>query len=715
MIDKFKDAFREEAFELLSQLEDILLELETSPRDPELINAAFRAIHTIKGSAGMFGFEKPGRFAHDLENLLDACRGGKRAVDKTVIDLTLRARDKIRAMIENDESEGPFDEEAQVLIHEFRAACAGYCEDKAPPPSQGDTAAHPESAKTAKPAHQEGQAGMQSYRIRMAPSRAIFLSGTRPLKILEELAGLGVMSSVANFNAVPPLESIDPEACYTAWDAILSTDKGIDAIRDVFIFVEDHCELSIDELGEGEDLEGHTKKLGEILLERGSLKRPVLEDALKSQRKLGEVLIETKAVSSSELQAALVEQDHLKRVQEKHADTSSSVRVASEKLDQLVDLVGEMVTLQARLSRTSGELADAGLSSISEQLERLVSQLRDNAMSIRMLPIGSTFSKFRRVVRDLSRDLGKQVELVTQGEDTELDKTVIERLNDPLVHIIRNSLDHGIEQPLQRKAKGKPESGTIRLAASHSGATVEIRVSDDGNGLNLEAIRGKARERGIIGQNEELNEQDTMQLIFRPSFSTAQIVSAVSGRGVGMDVVKREIDALGGGVYLESKPGEGTTVVLSIPLTLAIIEGLLVRIGTERYVMPLSCVEACVELEEQDGLSEDGSALIQYRGDLIPIVDLRGSFAVPGDQPPLRQVVVANDQGTRTGYVVDAVIGDYQTVIKPLGRLFKEAEGISGATILGDGTVALIIDHKRVSDATRRQKGRKAEYTDARR
>ncbi|HAE22001.1 MAG TPA: chemotaxis protein CheA [Spirochaetaceae bacterium] len=706
MIDKFKDAFREEAYELLSQLEDILLELEASPKDLELINAAFRAIHTIKGSAGMFGFEKPGRFAHDLENLLDACRAGKREVDKTVIDLTLRARDKIRAMIEQDESEGSFDEEAQLLIHEFRAACTGYCEDKAQPQATAPSAAAQRDGQASPSAAPAGAGGIRSYRIRLVPARDIFLSGTRPLKLLEELAALSVMSAVANFSAVPSLDTLDPEACYTSWDAILSTDKGIDAIRDVFIFVEDQCELSIDELGEADDEEGHTKKLGEILLERGAIQKPALDDALKSQRKLGEVLIDTHAVSSSELQAALAEQDHLKRVQEKHVDTGSSVRVASEKLDQLVDLVGEMVTLQARLSRTSGELADTGLSSIAEQLERLVSQLRDNAMSIRMLPIGSTFSKFRRVVRDLSRDLGKQVDLLTEGEDTELDKTVIERLNDPLVHIIRNSLDHGIEQPHERKAKGKPEGGTICLSASHSGATVEIRVSDDGNGLNLEAIRNKARERGIMGPNEELSEQDTMQLIFRPSFSTAQNVSAVSGRGVGMDVVKREIDALGGGVYLESKPGQGTTVVLSIPLTLAIIEGLLVRIGGERFVIPLSCVEACVELEEQEGLSEDGSALIHYRGDLIPIVDLRRSFAVPGEQPALRQVVVANDQGTRTGYVVDAVIGDYQTVIKPLGRLFKEAEGISGATILGDGTVALIIDHKRVSEAARRQKGR---------
>lgn len=694
MIDKFKEAFREEAYELLTQLETILLELEADPGKPELINAAFRAIHTIKGSAGMFGFEKPGRFAHDLENLLDACRAGRRAVDKHVIDLTLRARDKIRSMIESDESGGPFDEEAQSLIQAFRSAVEGLA---TPSPLAGPTAAPPAEPRA-----------LEGFRIRFKPANDIFKDGTRPLKLLEELRALGELSVVADLSSLPALEDMDPEACYTGWEAILSTDKGVDALRDVFIFVEGRAELEIERLGELDAAEGGVKRLGQILLERGAIQKAELEKALQSQRKLGEVLVETKAVKPEQLQAALAEQEHLKRAQERHVEGSSSVRVASEKLDELVDLVGELVTLQARLSRSSGQIADQGLGAISEQLERLVAQLRDTAMSVRMLPIGSTFSKFRRVVRDLSGELGKEVELYTSGEDTELDKTIIERLNDPLVHIIRNSLDHGVETPDERLAAGKPRSGSIRLAASHSGATVEIAVSDDGKGMDLEAIVRQARERGLVGQHEELPRDEALQLVFRPGFSTAKVVSAVSGRGVGMDVVKREIDALGGSVKLESRDGRGATVILSIPLTLAIIEGLLVGIGEERYVMPLATVEACVELERAEKGGEGAASLIRYRDELIPIVDLREVFAVPGERPELRQVVVANDQGSRSGYVVDAVIGDYQTVIKPLGRIFKEAEGISGATILGDGNVALIVDHKRVNAQARRPKARSA-------
>jgi len=328
----------------------------------------------------------------------------------------------------------------------------------------------------------------------------------------------------------------------------------------------------------------------------------------------------------------------------------------------------------------------------------LVAQLRDNAMSMRMLPIGSTFNKFRRVVRDLSAELGKNVELVTVGADTELDKTVIERLNDPLVHIIRNSLDHGIESPAARLAAGKPAQGTVRLTAEHSGANVVISVSDDGNGMDITAIRAKAVERGIIGPLDQLSEADALMLVFRPGFSTAKNVSSVSGRGVGMDVVKREIDMLGGSVSVESKPGHGSTIVLKIPLTLAIIEGLLVRVADEYFVLPLSVVEACVEAKSSD--AGEGSRLIRYRGELIPYVDLKQFFSTPGDQPENRQIVVVNVQNTRVGLVVDAVVGDNQTVIKPLGRMYKDSVGLSGATILGDGRVALIVDCMRIAEST---------------
>jgi two-component system chemotaxis sensor kinase CheA len=327
----------------------------------------------------------------------------------------------------------------------------------------------------------------------------------------------------------------------------------------------------------------------------------------------------------------------------------------------------------------------------------MVSQLRDNAMSIRMLPIGSTFNKFKRVVRDLSSELGKDVELVTEGAETELDKTVLERLNDPLVHIIRNALDHGLETPAARQAAGKTTRGILKLSAAHSGAHVIISISDDGRGMDIKAIQAKALERGLIAPGELITDEEAYMMIFRPGFSTAKNLSNVSGRGVGMDVVKREIDALGGSVSVQSSPDAGSTINLKIPLTLAIIEGLLVRISQEYFVLPLSSVEACIELASSKSDSGNDARLMQYRGDLLPYVDLREYFAVPGEAPAVRQVVVVSTQNEKIGMVVDNVIGDYQTVIKPLGRMLRGVDGLSGATILGDGTVALIVDFSRIA------------------
>jgi two-component system chemotaxis sensor kinase CheA len=738
VIDKFRETFREEAEELLSQLEDVLLELETHPEDVELVNAAFRAVHTIKGSAGMFGFEKAGRFTHDLENLLDACRGGLRAVDSRVIDLSLRARDKIRSMLAEADGSGPFDEEAQALMAEFRAAIeddsrvaqAPESVEAAPGPgpvadpghaahiadgsgrvaSAGQAvASHPEISQPA--ADQSGykSGAEETYRIVFEPTPEIFMNGTKVLKLIEELADLGTLSVVPVVEAIPPIELLDPERCYVSWHAILTTSAGIDAIRDVFIFVEGASKVVIEHLDIPDEDGGRQKRIGEMLLERGLVRPEDLGEALKSQKRLGEVLLENKVLKPSDLESVLAEQAHIKQAQEHQHDTSAmSVRVASVKLDQLVDLVGEMVTLQARLTSSTSTMGNTTLSGIAEQLERLVSQLRDNAMSVRMLPIGSTFNKFRRVVRDLSSELGKDVELLTEGAETELDKTVIERLNDPLVHIIRNSLDHGVESPEQRKAAGKPAKGTVCLKASHSGAHVVIQVSDDGKGLDMDAIRRKATERGLITPGEVLSDAEAGLLIFRAGFSTAARVTSVSGRGVGMDVVKREIDSLGGTVSVESSPGVGSTISLQIPLTLAIIEGLLVRIADEHFVLPLSSVEACIELPDEAGQARDGARLLSYRGDLLPYVELRDAFAIQGAVPGFRQVVVVNSQEQKVGFVVDAVIGDYQTVIKPLGRMFKDVSGISGATILGDGTVALIIDFNRLAHSARAVQARSA-------
>ncbi|HAP44216.1 MAG: hypothetical protein A2087_14280 [Spirochaetes bacterium GWD1_61_31] len=722
-MDKFKNAFREEADELLVQLEGLLLELETNPADVDVLNATFRAVHTIKGSAGMFGFERISRFVHDFESLLDECRVGRLQADSSVVGLFLRARDIVKEMLAEDDDSAPFSAEGLEIIGAFKQlvdkhrAAAPVQTGSAPAPGANESAvsAAGSSAPGGSPVPvgaaliggsapnqpprpvSHGNATQESYRLMLKPAAGIFFTGTRVFKLLAELASLGELQAFPRLREIPDLEDINPEFCYVAWDLILVTAQGLNAIKDVFIFVEGSVELKIEKIANpDEGTPGETKKLGEILVERGLVQLTDLGDALKSQRRLGDVLIQNRLVSQAELDAALAEQAHVRKSQEKTSENSASIRVASEKLDLLVDLVGEMVTLQARLAQTSSEVADAGLSAISEQLERLVSQLRDNAMSIRMLPIGSTFNKFKRVVRDLSAELGKDVDLLTEGAETELDKTVIERLNDPLVHIIRNALDHGLERPEVRQAAGKAVRGSLTLRAEQSGAHVIISVSDDGNGLDVDAIQAKALERGLIGPGENLTEEEAFMLVFRPGFSTAKNVSSVSGRGVGMDVVKREIDSLGGAVSIVSRRGQGSTIFLKIPLTLAIIEGLLVRISQEYYVLPLAPVEACVELDSQAAGSNEGR-LMQYRGDLLPYVDLREFFSVPGEAPLVRQVVVVNSQNERIGLVVDTVIGDHQTVIKPLGRMLRGVEGLSGATILGNGTVALIIDHGRIA------------------
>jgi two-component system chemotaxis sensor kinase CheA len=683
MIDKFKATFLEEAGELLGQLEETLLELEDQPTDSELINRAFRAMHTIKGSAAMFGYEGVSRFTHEVESALDRCRSGSLSIDRAFIGLTLRARDHIRHLLDADSPDPRLEEAGRTLLDAYRA----YAASGSPPV--------PESS----PPRPEAEASeRRTWRILFRPHPDIFRDGTKVLNLLGELSELGELTSYAHMEGIPSLEELDPERCYCSWDILLTTERDLNAIKDVFIFVEGRAELTLSPLSSGHLASNETKKLGEIFVERGLATAEVIGQAVDGQRRLGEVLIENKIISRSEVESALLEQEHLRRVQEKkEGGGSASIRVASDKLDGLVDLVGELVTLQARLSQTALEQQDAGLSSISEQFERLISQLRDNTMSIRMLPIGSTFNKFKRVVRDLSIELGKEVAFATEGADTELDKTVIEKLGDPLVHIIRNSLDHGIEAPQLRSVSGKPREGTIRIAARHSGAYVLIQVSDDGRGLDPEAIRQKGLEKGLIAPGQELSESELFQLIFAPGFSTAKSITTVSGRGVGMDVVRREIDSLGGSVQLDSRPGLGTTVTLKIPLTLAIIEGLLVRIGGEFYVIPLSSVDGCIEITRSELEALGERRILSYREELVPFIPLRGFFASGGPDAEISQIVIAQALEMRIGFVVDQVVGDYQTVIKPLGRMYKDVEGISGATILGDGRVALILDVNRLA------------------
>jgi two-component system chemotaxis sensor kinase CheA len=721
MIEKFKEAFREEAAELLGNLEATLLELEGDPENAELISSVFRTMHTIKGSSAMFGFEAISKFTHEVESIMESLREGAFVADRRFIDLTLQARDLINAMLADGGE--PLDRETEDLVKEFKAhtqkriAEKGEHTEKSLKSDQPKTepalssAAPPSAEGPSTPPPSTGP--METYRIRFMPSEDIFYNGTRPLLLLEELGSLGEISLTVLADKIPPLSTLDPEKCYVGWDITLSTDRGENAIRDVFIFVEGSSQLEIERLESGNATEGEVKRVGEILVDRGVTTPERIESLEGNRKRIGELLVEEKIATPDEVKSALTEQEHLKKIKERQEQSGmSSIRVASEKLDALVDLVGELVTLQARLARTTLDIKDGGLSTISEQFERLVSQLRDNTMGIRMLPIGSTFSRFRRLVRDLSNELGKEIELITEGAETELDKTVIEKLNDPLIHIIRNSVDHGIEHPQERLAKGKSRGGTVTLSALHSGAYVLIKIADDGAGLDTEAIYAKAVERGMIKSGTALSQSDMYQLIFAPGFSTAKTVTSVSGRGVGMDVVKRQIDTLGGTIIIDSEKDRGTSITLKIPLTLAIIEGLLVRVATEYYIIPLSVVDGCIELnreqktETRSGLEKQRRNLLTYRNKLLPYVFLRELFDVPGTEPPIQQIVVANALDNQIGFVVDQVIGDNQTVIKPLGRMFRHSEGLSGATILGDGTVALIVDVNHLAVVAQRNEAR---------
>jgi len=684
---KLKETFREEAYELLAELEAALLELEKTPGDEELVGRVFRAMHTIKGSGGTCGLNDVSAFTHDLETAFDLVRKGKLVANHEIINLTLKSRDQIKAMLDRCyKGETVDDAQTEKITAALKKLIVDTGEQVAP--------AAPTAKKTV--ISKEGVGRSVTYRIRFRPEYGVFTRGTNPIMLLNELRELGPCKIVAQTEAVPFLEDYNPEACYTYWDVILTTDKGKNAIEDVFIFVKDESELSIDVIDEEGHLEDEAsyKRVGDILLERGDLSNEDLQKVLHTKKLVGELLVETGAVNGDKLQSALAEQQHVREIREKRQgiEQNASIRVATGKLDQLVNLVGELVTVQARLSQTAVAKNMPELLSIAEEVERLTAELRDNTMSIRMLPIGTTFSKFERLVRDLSAELGKDITLTTEGAETELDKTVIERLGDPLVHIIRNSIDHGIEQPDVREAAGKPRQGTIHLSALHSGANVLIQIRDDGAGLDKDAIRAKAIEKGLIIADASITEKETFALVLAPGFSTAKKVTSVSGRGVGMDVVKKAIDALRGSIEINSRKGEGTTITLRLPLTLAIIDGFLTKIGMEHFIFPLSMVEECVELTRADAVQSRGRHMAHVRGQIVPYIRLREQFNVGDEQPDIEQIVIIGADGRRVGFVVDGIVGQHQTVLKSLGKFYANVEGVSGATILGDGTVALILD-----------------------
>ena len=687
---QFIETFKEEALELLGKLEEQLLELEEQPDNPEILSAVFRAMHTIKGSAAMFGLDRISTFAHEVESILSALRDGKISFSRALIGNTLIARDMILGMLERvEDGTGGMTAELTVFLEEFRRE-SGYDRTLRTPVGKSEpTGAIPEPLARLNT--------MQTWHITFKPREGMLLRGLNPYKLIEELCAMGDSSCIPELGAVPPNEELTEDCCRTGWEIILTTAMDENAIRDVFIFAEGDCELQVENVTEmNERLGTETAKLGELLVSSGKIDRESLNLALGSQKKLGEELLARKLVTPTDITVALEEQKRLQKAQAERKNRSEldTIRVKSEKLDDLMALVGELVTVHALISETAKQISrEDGLSSAIEQFGRLMDDLRNNTMSIRMVPVGSTFSSFKRLVRDLSAELGKQIELVTAGGETELDKSVIEKLHDPLIHIIRNSLDHGIESPDIRTARGKPATGTIRLEAIQSGASVHIIVTDDGNGLDRGKIKEKAIAKKLIKSDDQLDDDQLLRLILLPGFSTKATANAISGRGVGMDVVNRQMEQIGGTLRLESAETVGTSITLVIPLTLAIIDGLLVRAGDEHFVIPLSSVTACMEHRSQ-GTPRNGVAV--YHGRLLPYIDLRTFFDIPGPAPDLAQIVVVTVKEKQYGIFVDQVLGGSQAVIKPLGAIYRNVKGISSATIRGNGSIALIIDVEQI-------------------
>ncbi len=511
--------------------------------------------------------------------------------------------------------------------------------------------------------------------------------------LIEEVKSLGKSLVAARTDSIPELDSIDPEGCYTYWDILCLTESGLNAVKDVFIFVEDEAQMYYDVIHENlpEGYPAFQDELKTYLSDCDNTDPRELSETLKNK---AAALCES-VKPSDENQLSVSDQQKPAASSEKsqctQAQLVSSIRVAADKLDELVDLAGELVIAKERLNQYVSQTADSELLTIFEDIERLTDGLRDTAMNMRMLPIGTLFGKFRRLVRDLAGEQGKEVNLITEGQETELDKNVLEKLNDPLVHLIRNSIDHGIEPASIRLINGKSKESPLKLRAFQSGANVMIQICDDGKGLDVEAIRNKAIEKGLISKEADLSDNEIFNLIFEPGFSTAKRVTEVSGRGVGMDVVRRKIEELRGTIQIASEKGKGTTITLCLPLTLGIIEGLLVRIDEDKFVLPLSTIEECLEIKKNDGMGRE-QQVIQLRGEAVPYIRLRQHFELIHNQPEIQQMLITNLNETRVGFVVDEIIGEHQIVMKSMGKLLKTVEGLSGATILGDGTVALILD-----------------------
>ena len=651
-LNKFRDTFFQEAAEHVNNMETSLLNLSDAPVDAEVLNSIFRGAHSIKGGSGTFGFEDVTRFTHRLEELLHRMREGKIEASRTRIELLLRACDMLRSLLAAAESGSAAPPAASKLLEDLAVAQrAGEFEADAP-----------RVMRAWDPQTKFG--GQTTFQIHFAPSPDIFREGMDPLLVLRELSTLGTVDKVtANLSSLPALAELQVETCYLSWDIQVTSAREKGEIEDVFAFVENGAHI-----------------------------------AIEGRRPAGEAAAPAKGEAS--------------KVSRRSSRECASIRVSTEKVDQLIDLVSELVIAQSMaveiVNRFSAERLPE-LQTALHEVSRNTRELQERVMAVRMLPVGTCFSRLPRIVHDIATAEGKKIRVEVSGEDTELDKSVLEGMSDPLTHLVRNAADHGIGTPEERRAAGKAEEGTIHLRARHEGGNVVIEVADDGNGLNLARIRAKAIERGLVSASEEVSAQQIQSFIFQPGFSTVENVSEVSGRGVGMDVVRKNVEALGGSVTLASTEGKGTTITIRLPLTLAILDGQLVRVGQQRYVLPLvSIVESIRPAREQIRSLAGEGEVVMVRQEPLPLLRLHQLFDVATDvlDPSRGLVAVVEHDSLRFALMVDELLGQQQVVIKNLQANFRKVEGAMGATILGDGRVTLILDIGGLVELSRRRKER---------
>ena len=706
--DSARQTFVVECEEHLRAMEHALLALEAAPGDLEPLTEAFRAAHTIKGSAGIFELDSIVAFAHELESILDRLRDGALQAGHDLIATLLVCGDHLGELVRTVAAQGiEPDEELRATGGTLVAALQAWLKPAGVPAAapRGEPLPVPHEGRVeVLGGTAEGEVGADTWHLSVRFGRDVLRNGMDPLSIFRYLRTLGRIVSLSVLaDALPAAAEMDPEACYLGFELDLKSDADKEAIAGAFDFVRDDSEVHIlpphsrilEFIRLLEKLPEDKNMLGELLVSSGALTRGELDAGLAQQSEpgeqpaLGEILVAKGDVPPEMVDAALAKQRHSR---EHAAREARYVRVHADKLDQLVDLVGELVISSASTNLLARKLRDDALHESASNMVRLVEEIRDGTLQLRMVQIGETFNRFPRLVRDVGHELGKDIELVITGAETELDKSMVERISDPLMHLVRNAIDHGIEPAAAREARGKPARGRVFLNAYHDSGSIVIEVADDGEGMNRDRILKKAIERGMVAPEQPLGDQEVFNLVWEAGFSTAEQLSNISGRGVGMDVVKRNIDALRGMVEIDSTPGEGTTMRMRLPLTLAIIDGFLIGVGNAAYVVPLDMVVECLELGDKDLGASAGSNYVNLRGEVLPFVRLRELFEIEAEKVRRENIVVVRYGGQRAGIVVDRLMGEIQTVIKPLSRIFAQLKGIGGSTILGTGEVALILD-----------------------